>query len=395
MFEIDVMSDPGAATAYLTPMWDAEHRSLSKYDVDLVKPMLLFADKISLRSQREDMLAVVRGRIFVVQRMPMRRVFNYIGLCERRDPDELLVLGLPESALAPRAETDRVQTDMEQVPAFARQYDAQISDAANAIERVWSQREKQLSLEDLAPAVERDLVSVSGWRESGTDPWSLAWSDENDFFALAPDELIDQLVDRPNAVMFEPGSRMTLGDSLADGGTLIASPATQPLVSPISVAAALFARLPTMASVPVGELLEIRDDLHDYLAPFRAGMVDLAEQISSEPDLDEKAMAQRIERCWYRDIDPALQELRNKARNSGYPRQLLATFSEDKGSLIGATSSVVLAAGSLVAGVATLLPAMAAASVPFVRALNGRLKERDDLKGNRLYFLYKLQDRLR
>ena len=51
----------------------------------------------------------------------------------------------------------------------------------------------------------------------------------------------------------------------------------------------------------------------------------------------------------------------------------------------------MLAAGTVFAGVGALVPAVAAAAFPFVRALNETLKTRDEARKNRLYFLFKAQ----
>jgi hypothetical protein len=56
---------------------------------------------------------------------------------------------------------------------------------------------------------------------------------------------------------------------------------------------------------------------------------------------------------------------------------------------------VALAAGSTFAGLGALIPAAAAAAYPFVHALNERLKAGEEIKKNRLFFLYDLERRVR
>jgi hypothetical protein len=55
----------------------------------------------------------------------------------------------------------------------------------------------------------------------------------------------------------------------------------------------------------------------------------------------------------------------------------------------------VLAAGTVFAGAGALVPAVATAAFPFVRALNETLKTRDEARKNRLYFLFEADRRLR
>lgn len=120
---------------------------------------------------------------------------------------------------------------------------------------------------------------------------------------------------------------------------------------------------------------------------FRAEVITLSAQLGGQDDAP--ASSDTIDRASHARVSPILKELDAKVRRGGYPRRLLGAFADDIGAQAATGASVLLAAGSTVTGVGALLPAAAAAaSVPFLRALPNRLKVRDELRGNRLFFLH-------
>jgi len=149
-----------------------------------------------------------------------------------------------------------------------------------------------------------------------------------------------------------------------------------------------------MNELSIEEIIDLRESLSDYLPAFRAAMIELSGEVAKQTDTDLQSLASEIDFYWQRDLAPALQEISHEVSRARYPRKLLSAFASDKTALAGTASAVVLAAGSVFAGAGTLIPAAAAAAFPFVRALNDVLHSRDDVRANRLYFLYEVQKRI-
>jgi hypothetical protein len=366
-------------------MWSTDLKSLTRYDEDLIKPAILFADRIDLRSDRLDMAAMVTSDAMRYQNMPMRSLWAYIGISYRCDPAELELIGIPQSLLAPREDVagfiQDPSTNQPRLQPFWATHEVQVAEVAHALFELCRSRYRALSSPSLDRLVETGLLTVSGWSAGDDDPWTLAWTEDIEFFARIIDDLLDGMSSWGDAVLIEPGSRMLLPADRLPG------PSTGP--TPGELAGSLVARLPGLDEITIEELTEIRSDLEDYLAGFRAEVIAMSEEVgASSKSCGSAERSDVIDRAWHARVSPILKELDAKVKRGSYPRQLLGAFAEDIGAQAASGASVLLAAGTAVAGVSTLLPAAAAASVPFLRALNSRLKARDELRENRLFFLY-------
>jgi hypothetical protein len=421
IFDVNVISDPSSALAPNTPMWNTDLTAFARYDVTLLKPVLLFAESVTLRTFRADMLSMTDADEFQFTIMPMRRVNRFLYLSKDRNYDELEYLGIQESILAPSAEARRVDQTIkrrrerdgawfEYLLKFAEKYSSSINELSRATAKRLSERREALATKDLDHAVGTGLLSVVGWGTEAAERysdewfnqrWLQAWITDQDFFEYGFIRLLEALSDNSTATMFEPGSQMMLSVLSSDSTHNVRNTrakkkrALESNLTSADMAASVIGRLPGLDELTVAEILDIRRDLGEYLPAFRAAMIDLADEISSSKSPQPPEMASKIDKAWEQKISPVLNGMEIYARQHGYPRQLLNVFAEDKGALAGAVSSVGLAAGSLVAGAITFAPAILAASIPFIKALNAVLRGRDELENNRLYFLYKLKKELR
>lgn len=393
MFEMSAVSSPGAATFPDRPMWLGEMASLTKYDENLIKPAVLFADTIHLYSDRLDMMAMAKSDFLRVGTMPLRTIYNYVGVSARAEPEELQCLGVDAGVLArpedlvPFWSSDD-SPDFEQVHTFAATYESQIEEVRQASLRLYAARLHDLQSAPLKALADEGILTESGWAAGEDDAWSLAWTDPDEFFVRIVDDLVRSSSQWGDAVLLEPGTRMLLTKKdQAKIGVPVG-------ISAPLLAASLIGRLPGVQEVEISELIEIRGDLAAYLVPFRAEVLNLAAEVASDASRDAGTTMVAVDRLWHAKVNPILAELEAKVRKGGYPRQLLNAFGDDTQSLAASGASVVLATGSIYAGIGVLLPAAAAATVPFVRALKATLAARDDIRENRMYFLYEARRRV-
>lgn len=398
LFALDLVTAPTYQYP-TTPMWEQPMGDLRTYDENLVKPLVLFADRITLRSERIDMLSLIQSVAFRTSRMPMRRIWQYMAASSARDERLLAQLGLPSSNLAQPEDVNALMAleasnegdhtaRMEALHRFERKYSPQIEEFSQATLDLLEKRRDQLTSPGLETLVELGILDVTGWSAGQNDAWSLAWQPELDFLLDNIDDVENYLRGSEGAVMLEPGSSFFLGV----GPVNTTAPRTMDL--PAHLAASFISRLPGLKSADLGELIEVRDDLKDYLTPFRASMATMAKDVADAVGERPEALISEIEVRWARDVAPVLQELAVKAKRGSYPRELLNVVTEDKGALASTAASIVLAAGSAAAGLATLIPAAAAASYPFAKALKEMVEEREMREDNQLFFLYSAQQRL-
>lgn len=399
MFTLDVVTAPTFRYPK-TPMWDQPLDEVREYDENLIKPLVLFADRIKLRSERMDMLALIRSSAFQTSGMPMRRLWRYIGASSTADANLLARLELSQDVLADRSDVDafismrpvdeRDRTSyVEALGQFERKYASQIDQFSRASLAVLRNHHDQLLSPALESLVEAGILDITGWSAGDDDVWSLAWQEELDFLVNSIDDVARSLRESDGAVMLEPGSSFFLGAGPA------AASASQALNMPAHLAAAFVGRLPGLESASLAELLEVRDDLSDYLIPFRACMATMAKEVSEAVGESPDSLASEVETRWVRDVAPILHELALRTRRGGYPRELMNVLTQDTRSMASAASSIVLAAGSAAAGLAALVPAAAAAAYPFARALKEVVQGREARQDNQLYFLYSAQRHLR
>lgn len=398
MFSIDVVSAPTFRYPE-TPMWDQPLAELRSYDENLVKPLVLFADKITLRSEREDMLSLIVSSAFSVSRMPMRRVMRYAGCSARKDLDLLAALGLSPDILADSVETQALLGSVESGKAddslldglrqFEKQHLSQINEFSNAYLTVLRQRRNALTSPNMTGLMDAGILEVTGWSTTEQTPFELAWQEELEFLTGNILDVERYLETSQGAVMLEPGSQFILGSS---SKTPVKSESPASLTS--RLASSFIGKLPGLESASLDELIDVREDLKEYLIPFRASMSAMANDVSSSGGETPEALVHEIERRWVEEVSPVIHEMSVKTRRGGYPRQLLNVLTEDKTSLASSAASIALAAGSVAAGLSTLIPAAAAAAYPFAKAMKETLREREAQEDNRLYFLYEANRRL-
>lgn len=157
-------------------------------------------------------------------------------------------------------------------------------------------------------------------------------------------------------------------------------------------------KLPTLPLATMAQVLEVRDELEDPLTKYRRKVTDLRSHLLTGP-FDAHADAE-VHGIWRSEVDPAVSEIRQAMADHTLSKELLREAGQDLAQFVGGTFTrgglTVLAANTLdVNAVLTTGLAAASASIPIVaRALSSRKKERATEKGNDLYYLYAVDQKL-
>jgi len=374
---------------------DIDLKKLTDYDVNLIKPALLFADKVNLVSYRIDLQAQVASDAFQNTGMPIRYIYAYALLARWNDEKQLEQLGMSPNMLCSREDAEALFEKRMDYLDFAQKYNDQIKEHQRLVARILRARRDSLLSDELDMAISRNLLECSAWHIDMPSPYQLSWTEvQKSFGSGAVAGLLERLGTTTGVPLLEPGAHLQLGQVLGHDRIVQAVRHHDALRIPVAVASAVTSSLPGMNELSIGEIIDLREALDDYLPAFRAAMIKLSEEVSKKTQPDLIPLASEIDLYWQRDIAPVLQEINHEVSRARYPRKLLSAFSSDKAALAGTASAVMLAAGSVFAGAGTLIPAAAAAAFPFVKALNDALHSRDDVRKNRLYFLYAVQKRI-
>ncbi len=397
-FDLTVVSDPTALYPN-TRIWHNDLRELTRYDENLLKPGLLFADSVSLLTFRNELRQLAFGHILHARGQGIPQIRYLLQISLRRDPDEMAFYGLNGKLLpsieraeaflkAELASDDGVDVYTQ----FADEYGEAILTYQRSVLEVSRERLALLMSEDLLEAERSGIVSIDGWRTNG-DNTDLVWiglGGDEDYMTQALLDVEGKLIEHSGPLMLEPGST----EILRYGLDLDALPA-QSSVTADSLAVSAVGRLPGLRSASISELLDIREDLSDHLPAFREAVIDLAEQINSNAAEGATSVTEQIDRQWHRHIHPALMDIKSKLKRGRYRRHLLDEFATRDGAVAAtAGAGLSIGGGTLAGGIAALVPAIAAGAYPFTRALSATLKDRDEAKQHRLYFLYDAQRRL-
>jgi hypothetical protein len=203
-------------------------------------------------------------------------------------------------------------------------------------------------------------------------------------------------------MLTDPYEHFLLGDqvdvvvkALIDDGTISPNAMALKHAGEAAVGSGLIARLPAFPQAPIDELLDLRSDLSSSLTRYRSAVVRLSSQLQSR-SFDPEVRAE-IDDLWNYQVAPVLAELEELFSQHALVREIARTTGKDLKTLIieGAALYAAVAEshvlGSIVAAaVATAAPALQA-------TVDGTLsasQSRRALKGHELFFLYEVQRRL-
>jgi hypothetical protein len=397
-FEVEVLSNPWTALGLNRPIWDwDDYSSYAQYDIDLIKPALLFADHVTLATFRETMLSMVNNQGSALWRMPMNQIHQFLWLARARPSREISILGLDPNTL-PTAEAEalinsrdasNIDNYYQRLQDFWDRYEDQIDLFVKNQVEIWRQRRRQLTAGELNNATLSRILTVESWGkipdESRRPPVS-----EQEVFEASVQAFLDRLERTASQPLLDVGSDWIVKNwpHGSDHG-----PSPQPVTwrGPTMIAANAVMRLPGLERLSLKEILDVRDELTEYLPSFRSEMIRLGQDLVESGDGTSDALVAEIDMRWHRDIAPVLEEIRKNVAAASYGRRLLNTITAQKDAMVSAGGAVVLATGSVAAGVSTLVPAVFAAAYPLAKALNDAIAARSSAKNNRLYLLYALE----
>ena len=146
-------------------------------------------------------------------------------------------------------------------------------------------------------------------------------------------------------------------------------------------------QLPNFQETPVDEILDIRKELDGPLVRFRGAVLRYADDIKQIED--ERDIANICNELYIKEIAPSLQDIKEAAASGGFVKNLGYNLFSDKDLALKAGSLIVGVAGASVPGA---LAAWAASSV--ISTAKDLQNKEKAAKGHELYFYYETHRRL-
>ncbi|WP_157744639.1 hypothetical protein [Micromonospora viridifaciens] len=392
-FDVEVISDPIGLMPNKGFDFDNPLVAASpEYDTQIVKPALLFADRVHLVSSRSTIHHYIGVSAQRITSAPLWQLYEFLTLSTGRHLKHQRILGIDAKDLADPAEAHAMLDALikvdnsregrglwnELILPFWSKHRDKIEVVVDACLRKAHERHDMLIASEIRQAIDRGVLSIQGWG-SDVSPDDQENVFIEDFLAECLNGVIERLRSPSRVALLDPGVAGATGDV----GTASSSR------RPSFIANEMLSRLVGLHDLPVVEVLDLREDLKDYLPHFRSEMIRLAEEIA-QSEIEEEIPA-ILDRRWHRDILPALEEIRREVAAARYPRRLLDAVTSDPVAITSSVGALTVAAGGLAFGLNALAPAIFAAAPAFLRAKADQSQRIEKARTNKLFFLYAVQ----
>lgn len=352
--------------------------SLQK-DIELLKPALIYGDRIRLFSPTATLLQAMAGfanakgedRIVLY-----RQAFEAWGRDQLHQVEVIERVYLRLFALG----ENRNKAEQEAFEAVEAEFDAMFAKIRGSLDQLLL----SASMPDLETAVASGLVDIE----------PLLDQTEADIESVG--ELVDVFIERLHKEL-DTASGFPLFDDVT--GNIINLQVQEGLLTPsavatergkhVGVAAGILSSLPTFPAASMSEILDIRSALEQPLVRFRAAVAKLASDISASPFSPD--FGPEVHDVYIREVAPALVEITEAIQENNALRQLTRAAARDTGAqIIGALSLGVATAG--------VVPELAALGVTGAavgaRAAWERVETRRKIERHQFYLLHRAQELL-
>lgn len=360
-------------------------------DLQLSRAALLYADTIDIVSPGAQMLdsalAAGRGREgmreFMLEAGP--------GMLEGASEEQLretqrVIAGVASQAfreaaaqLAPHSQ------EAAEVRLLEAQLDQMLDQASAMMEENLAGPRQERSL--LQPAIDQGIVSI---HRSG-------------YLGLTgPDGVMERFVEHLDALLGDTSTQLLLDDDLA---ALVRARGTESSsfvernAQEAFVGSGLISRLPTLQTLPVDELLDLRTGLDQQRRKYLRAVSALSQKMTTTAFAPERS--DELEHLWRTDVSPALDDLRDQLADHSLVREMARRAGTDARTFAAASgaggfgwlSLGVLQNADLLTALVAAAPAAGVAATSLAYALPHRHAGRREVTTRDLYYLVALDER--
>jgi hypothetical protein len=383
--EIEVVTNAVQTLGRNHITFNEDASELIKQDLTSVKPALLYADTVLLRSYLVDIAQMGDDHV-VASAMPLPGRYQVVRLSidmadevmeaygldpGRRPSREAALTAWTAASKSPRTHEGLVEV-FKHLDSFISQHREFLSDLARAYASAASSFAGQVDsgYSDLDRAVAAGIMRVTGWTDGGPE----LGESEQDYVDRASDSVFGE---QGAAVpMLDAGAESTWLSYGGDDATHTDARG--------DVANRLLSRLPAFERATIDELLDLRTELAGPVTRFRA----FADELASSAPEDETERAGFVDEQWRKSVAPALADLEDQVRENHYLRQLVGAAVR-KDTFLPSVATVAVGFGAL-QGLSSLLVAAAGLSVVPIGALLDAARGRQEVERSRLYLLHRL-----
>jgi hypothetical protein len=344
-------------------------------EIRLLKPALLYGDKVTLYSPTAAMLLSV-GQLAELDDEGLMAFLDEVA--PSIGPHVPMVLAQVRALATKRHRTRQDLQVLGQMKRALRRMAAEIGEK-------YEEMLEGAGAGELIPAIEAGLVEI--------DPIVMDEhvGDDDILVKSYMDKLQALLITRTSYPLFDEATgslvRAAVGEGMFDLGATAKRRGKQ-----AATATDYIARVPTFPAAGIAEVLDIRRELEKPLVRFRSAIAELSRRIESAAH-DEDFAAEAAE-LYAAEVAPALLELQELAESNAYLRQLLGRLGADARALIGGSTMLsigLMGLADLSAVIAASVSTGAGITAAAAEAAVARHRQRREVERDRLFLLYRTE----
>lgn len=362
---------------------------LLSHDLQVLKPVLLYADQITLLSPTARFIFEIVAEVSVED--PLERARIMAGLSDAVPGSGLSSEDLDDFAQA----TNLVRGNRQQRRALQRQLGSDVfeqwREAAEQFDAVWERMQEHVySMLEGQPAEQLVDAHAAGLLE--VDPLL-----QDQGFGTA--EMMDRWMERVFAALSDPYQFVLFDDQVA--GLVRAKMREEGLEldqlgrdhsRQLGLASGFIAKLPTLDAADVREIVDFRDEVEDAVVRYRAEVSEMATALDS--DLHDEDFGAYVRDRWINEVQPALVDIEQQARSAGLIRTV-ADQAAQSALQLSKLMTGVLAADSLFELPEAMLGGAAGAATYVTRNVVAEYRRAQaDLRGQRFFLLHQVKEGL-
>ena len=347
-------------------------------DIKLIKPALLYGDKVKLYSPLANMLASVAALGGAEGEDRIKAILKLMEAVGETVPPEAAAAmrGLQAIQKLPRAQRRKLlrgRTGKE-----AQEFAHKLEDAWRPLQEKVDEMLIEAGADELEKPLTLGLLDVEPlFDESGNLDTVI------ETFATRLGEV---LADGHSYPLFDDTSGGLARAGIAEGLFEMSTSSTA-RGKQVTAASELLSYLPAFPLASVAEILDIREALRRPLVAFRGAMVEVATLIDS-PATDERFRDEVLE-IYRGTVAPAIEAIRDEVETNAYLRKLIGEAVKDLPKWLGA--GILTLATTPSSQLPELIVAGAAAVEPAARAGWEHAQGKREIRAQQYYFLYETE----
>lgn len=380
----------------------------------LVKPALLYADRVTIYSPAASMMSAVADLASITD--PRQQLLVTLEIV-KEVPQLASQLNVPSETLEQLKGflgVDRRLVRRIGVLHGAQGQIDELYEQLDGLDSIWrdqmpdaiAKAKETLGADELLLAVQAGAVKVATLGDSPNSDviadslrratGASAGTAVDDMMLGFTARIVEMLTEQRSFPLFDAQSSGLIRALEREAAVAPSSPAMR-RGAEVSSAASFMGYLPYFPDLPMDEVLDLRRALGKPLVRFRGALARMSREFESRP-IDEEFEAE-VEDAWRSQVAPALADIREALSEHGLlseaasialgdPRRLLV---ESGGVLAAAHGDVVSLSGLVTAGVAAGLPLADVAG----RGLQQSRAAKRDVRRSAFYFLHRLAEEAR